>query len=222
MNRWIGMPLAIAAVWVGEACSSTPTMPDGTGNGLLSWDREPPADARHVAQVPDWTAGDRYTFRRGGIVELDFRVAKTDGGYELRPVDGGLAMQFDPELAMIGQRDTGERPDPRAAKEFAPADPLFHWPLWVGKRWTVSTLRKQPGRPPLPLEVSYEVESFESCKVPAGEFDTYRIRRSATIAGQREDVLERTSLYWYAPAAGIYVRQLASSTLVELKSFQRQ
>ncbi len=213
---------SIALLWAVGACSSTPTMPEGAGNGLLSWDRDPPAGVGEVVAAPKWKAGDRYAFRRGGIVDLDYRVAKTDRGYELRPVDGGVAMQLAGDLAMVGQVDTGERPDPRVAKEFAPADPLFHWPLWVGKRWTVSILRKQPGRPPLPLEVSYEVEAHEPCKVPAGEFDSYRIRRSATIAGQREDVLERTSLYWYSPAAGFYVRQLAGSTLVELKSFQRQ
>jgi hypothetical protein len=214
-----GLP-ALAAGLCLAACAG-PALAEGSGRGLLTWDREPPSGAVTWPR-PVLRRGDRFTYVRGNALRVAVHVETSDDGYLLHDEGAGITVERTQDLA--DRRERARNPDgtPGAVHiELAPPDEAYHWPLWVGKRWTCHHLRKAPGRPPLPLLVSYCVEAAERVTVPAGTFDTLRIARRANVAADGK-YIERFTLSWYAPAAGAEVRRLEDGVLTELVEFQRQ
>ncbi len=201
------------------ACASTPTLPEGEGRGLVSWDRVPPEGAE-VFQRPDWIVGDRFIFRRGEDIRISFRVEQADEeGVLLVEEESGLQHQLDAELGDRGQV-LPERPE--AQLVFDPADSTFSFPLWEGKRWTCHFLSKRPGADaPVPLLVSYHCDAIEQVTVPAGSFRCLRVWRRARVAAKGE-YKELTSLFWYAPEVGYVVKRLNANELTELSQYHRQ
>lgn len=94
---------------------------------------------------------------------------------------------------------------PRMASD--PGYQLLRFPLEVGKKWDFKTqwLNKQNGvKGGAQLDV--EVKAMESVKVPAGEFEAYRLEASGylnTVTGRNWSA---TATYWYAPKAKSIVR----------------
>jgi hypothetical protein len=201
------------------ACASRFALPEGSGEGLVSWDRAAPAGAA-TAPHPAWKVGDRFVFRRGESVRMAYRVEQADdGGVVLAEEESGLRLALDPELGERGQALPG---DPRARRAFDPADSSWSFPLWVGKRWTCHFLSKRPGEDePVPLLVSYHCDAEEEITVPAGTFRCLRVWRRARVAA-KGDFRERTSLSWYAPEVGWFVRRLTGDELTELVEVHRQ
>ncbi|HLU38558.1 MAG TPA: hypothetical protein VK081_04185 [Planctomycetota bacterium] len=200
------------------ACAS-PSLPEGTGRGLLSHDRTPPEGVPGV-QAPRWQPGDRFVFQRGNVQRLVFHVEPRDDRLLLVDEGSGERQVLATDLTDLGH-EVLEDGEARTAVALAPGDVRYHWPLWVGKRWSCHFLRKVPGHPPLPLLVSYVVEAAEPVTTPAGRFETLRILRRATVAAEGT-YLERASLVWYAPEAGIEVRRLEDGILTELVELHRQ
>lgn len=93
--------------------------------------------------------------------------------------------------------------------EFAQAFPAYALPLEDGKQWTqrVDAVDPQSGKT-RSVRVDAAVVGNERIRVPAGEFDTIKIRRQV-YAGDAEYNLRETTISemeWYAPALGRSVR----------------
>lgn len=107
---------------------------------------------------------------------------------------------------------------------------VLSFPLEVGKRWQYSSnwLFKPKGSAGA-VAVDNAVLAYEKVKVPAGEFDAFRIAATEKVSGtspigsQYGGDITRT--YWYAPAARVIVKTesrnpyLGPSTL-ELVAFE--
>lgn len=102
--------------------------------------------------------------------------------------------------------------------EFAPAYPAYAFPLEPGKSWSVrvnatdlATGRRNSVR------VDGKVLGNERIRVPAGEFDTIKVRRTV-YAGDRDGFRLETTISeveWYAPALGRPVRSESKSSYLD-------
>lgn len=213
--------LVFLAAALGLSACAGPTIPDGQGRGLLSHDRSPATDGPTYAR-PTWQAGDRLVYLRGNAVRMTLLVEVDDAGYRLVQQSTGEVQVLDRDFGDVSllAAPVGKQP---AAPEIvvAPPDARYHWPLWLGKRWSCHFLRKAPGMPPLPLLVTYQVDAIDTITVPAGTYETLRIIRRANVAADGS-YMERVTLSWYAPSLGVEVRRLEDSTLTELAEVHRQ
>lgn len=211
--------LASAAL---AACRSTaPDYP--AGDGLASVDREAPPGV-DLYPRPQFQAGDWFTYRRGGLFRLRYRVVAdpNEAGYLLVDEDADRALVMDRDLAMLGE---GSMPRENGLVDWSsrldPLDPSFTWPLWVGKRWSGDFVQRDSDGSELPLKTYYEVIAKEELTTPAGTFETLRIERRSTPALEAE-FIDRLSVLWYAPEVGYVVRRLEDGIETELEEFQRQ
>lgn len=204
------------------ACANV-DLPEGSGQGLVTWDREPPGGAE-TWPMPEWKAGDRFLYLRGNRVRLALRAEEPAEGdpagarWMLVDEESGIRVGYDGELAELGQH---KPQTPLATRVLDPADSQYSWPLWVGKRWTCEFVNKAPGDDALPLIVTYHCDARETVTTPAGSFDCLRIWRRAHI-DLPGDFFERVTVIWYAPQVGAVVKRLDDSILLELVEYQRQ
>lgn len=93
--------------------------------------------------------------------------------------------------------------------EFSPALPLVRQPLAAGQSWSTRVNATVPGETaPRSVRIDGEVLGSERIRVPAGEFDTVKIRR-IIYSGDRDYLRGETRIVetdWYAPALGRSVR----------------
>jgi len=209
--------MLLATVLALSGCGVAPdggSAPGDEAPGILRADATPGPDA---VTRPQWRIGDKFTFRRGASTISTEVVSAGPEGYRLRDLAAGVELLYDVDLAELGQ-DTPKEPRYRLA--MAPGDPREHWPLWTGKRWEAEVALRVPGLAPRLLRLSYECDAKETLRVPAGEFECYRIwRRSRSARGDRDD--ETVSVHWYAPKIGHFVKRLENGVLLELESWKR-
>src|SRR5262249_31373576 len=95
---------------------------------------------------------------------------------------------------LIGQWSRDGKPD----RTYDPPEPLYDWPLFVGKSWSSETRIKYHDRN-LTLEDKqvYTVDAFEEITVPAGTFKTFRIRLMSPY---------QRYVYWYEPKLGLVLK----------------
>ncbi len=98
--------------------------------------------------------------------------------------------------------------------EFAQPYPAYDFPLAAGKSWSsrVNAVNAATGRR-ASVRVDGEVIGSERVTVPAGAFDTFKIKRriyAGDFEGQRSET-NITETEWYAPALGRAVRLERSS-----------
>lgn len=202
-----------AALLLGVAACSSAAAPDApapSAGGVVAVDAEPPAGAATWTR-PQWRVGETFLLRRGERVQGAFRVtAAGDEAYVL-DTGGGPLLRRDLDLGHLG----ASAPDGTPLRELSPADTCYHWPLWVGKRWTCEFVDRARGAQTVTMRASYHVEEVDTITVPAGTFEALRIVRTLRLPGT-DNVLTRTQLTWYAPSLGTEVRQLAGDTLIEL------
>ena len=236
-TRFLAGLLAVAGLL--SACRSSPA-PIPSGSGLASFDREPPPGVELVPR-PTLTTGDWFTFRRGGLTRLRYRVidvgAETeeapevvteaepgtpDVAYLFVDEDAQRALILDRDLCQLGEGVLSGPGGPLVpTTRLDPLDPSFSWPLWVGKRWSGDFVQRDGPKAQLPLVTYYEVQAKEQVRTPAGTFDAFRIERRASLTAEG-DYIDRTNLMWYAPEVGYFVRRLDDSLLTELEEFHRQ
>ena len=105
--------------------------------------------------------------------------------------------------------------------EFAEAYPAFVFPLEQGKSWSIRVKATVPDEQrPRSVRVDGKVIGSERIRVPAGEFDTIRVRRTV-YPGDHAFMLSETYVMetdWYAPALGRVVRTERDSRYVDLQS----
>jgi len=105
--------------------------------------------------------------------------------------------------------------------EFVTAYPAYVFPLEPGKSWSVRVKATVPdvGRE-RSVRVDGRVIGNERIRVPAGEFDTVKIRRFV-YPGDTDFMLSETQIVefeWYAPALGRAVRTERTSTYLDFNS----
>jgi hypothetical protein len=193
------------------ACQST-ALPPGEGAGLVSIDQTPPSGVE-VFQRPSLQEGDRFLFRRAGVLPLELHVVEaTDAGYRLRDKSSGTVTVLDRDLGE-GSVESDEKALQRVQ---SPADPVFSWPLWVGKKWVAEYLIKVPGGEPLPVQSRYHCDAIETLSTPLGELRCVRIWRRIGVTGTSR-FMEKAGIIWYSPDLGFYVRRLENGYLLELE-----
>jgi len=208
------------------SCSSVDTdAPSGSGEqpaasvgrGIVSVSDAASASGKQWPR-PEWRVGDRFTLVRGERMKGTFAVTSiVDGAYVL-DMGGGSEIRRDRDLGNLGHWRQGKDGPERS---MSPADVRYHWPLWLGKQWTCEYIdRTRDGRE-LRMIASYEVEEMDRVTVPAGTFDALRIRRSLRMADAPEEQPTTAQMIWYAPDAGLEVRQLLGDSMVELVEFER-
>lgn len=98
---------------------------------------------------------------------------------------------------------------------YKPAFPALQFPLTAGKTWSVTATATDPanGRT-FPIRVKAEVLGWEKVRVPAGEFDTLKVRRyvyfdyfESGVRGESWSI----ETDWYAPAIGQVARRETNS-----------
>lgn len=183
---------------------------DSAARGLLHADAAPPPDAR-TFPAPHWTVGDRFVYRSGGRLRVDFRVAEAGPDRLVLEEAGGLRQIYSMDFAALGEEAPGQ---PARLRE--PGDPQLHFPLWAGKRWTAE-LEAAGQR----LQVDYHCEALETLRTPAGELSALRIWRRARLA-EAENPYEHVTLLWYAPAIGFWAQKLEDGALLTLEEAHRQ
>lgn len=98
--------------------------------------------------------------------------------------------------------------------EFSPAYPAYVFPLEPGKSWSMRVNATDPatGRRNS-VRVDGKVLGNERIRVPAGEFDTVKVRRTV-YAGDWDGFRQETTITeidWYAPVLGRAVRSESKS-----------
>ena len=108
--------------------------------------------------------------------------------------------------------------------EFTPALPVYLSPLAAGKSWSMRVNAKVPGENTnRSVRIDGEVLGNERIRVPAGEFDTVKIRR-IIYPGDARDFKTETHIVefdWYAPALGRSVRSETRSSWRALSGCRR-
>ena len=170
-------------------------------------------------------AGDVYVYRllngynnepRG---QVSYRVDKVDAGrvvMAVTPDTPGIGAARTEIYTTDGNwlRHTVVNHDRATEYEFASPYPAYQFPLDAGKSWSLRVDATQPasGRR-ASVRVDGEVLGSERIRVPAGEFDTIKVRRMV-YAGDADGFLKETSIQeidWYAPALGRAVRTASTS-----------
>jgi hypothetical protein len=211
-----GVAAALALACGGCQAPPPPALPEAEGRGVVEADREPPAGAATWAR-PTWNVGDRFVLVRGERLRGEFRVtAATPTHYAIDP-GNGIELRRDLDLGNLGEW----RPDGEPLHVLSPVDARYHWPLWVGKRWSCEFVDRARAGEPVAMRADYLVEDLDTITVPAGTFAALRIVRRLRLVGAPEQYLPRWQIVWYAPALGTELRQLFGDTIVELAEHAR-
>jgi hypothetical protein len=172
------------------------------------------------AQTPAPTAGDTYVYRlvngynKEELARILFEVEKVDGGNVTLAVtpdkaDGGVARTDVHTREGNWLRHPVESHGQAIEYVFATAYPAYVFPLDPGKAWSVrvpaSVAASGQRRS---VRVDGRVMGTERVRVPAGEFDTVKIRRLVYPDDERFTLSETqiTEFDWYAPSLGRAVR----------------
>jgi len=174
-----------------------------------------PASDAATVQRPRPRLGDRWQFATrvvGGdsplILDHEVQQLLPDGGWAVGVRRAGstgpwLTQVFDADFNRVSRElVAGE------AMHYAPAFPLFRFPLEPGRRWRVAVEQRQDGEPGHRIvEVEARVVGPEAIEVPAGRFDDgWRIEAVHRAGDVRID-----SVYWYSPRARRAVRGVETS-----------
>ncbi len=216
------MRAIFAVTFVLAGCAGAPASPAPApvvpaGGGLVSFDATPPSGAVTYAR-PQWQVGDEFELERGGTVRLRTAVAAIDERGYVLSTGGQVVLRRDLDLANLGEWVAAED---RPLHVLEPADRRYHWPLWLGKRWTCEFTEVFADGRTVPMRASCVVEDLDEVTVVAGTFAALRIVRRLQRLDQ-EGASTFTQVTWYAPEVGHEVRQVFADQSVELVSFRRQ
>lgn len=203
-----------------SSCSGAPRMPEGSGEGMLSWDREAPTGAR-TFDKPIWTRGDRFRYLRGGQEHLDYRVTRAapGQGYELEEHRTGLLLRLDADFAEV---ERSARTEEGLRRIYAPLNPELHFPLWVGKKWSADYVDKTSEGTARHIRAEFRCDALETIQTSVGPLECLRIWEERRLLVPERTFLARSALHWYAPEVGWIARSLEGGTLLELEEYERQ
>jgi hypothetical protein len=117
--------------------------------------------------------------------------------------EGPLSTYFDRHYRLLGSDHAGT-----TVAVYEPFEPLFTWPLLVGREWTGEYyVRNVAGHPARLTRSTYRAEAFEEIRLPAGRFVAFRIRR--------DDATE-TIVRWWSPDLGLTIKTRRERTSLHL------
>jgi hypothetical protein len=182
------------------------------------------------ADPPRLAVGDTWVYRISNGYNNEVRGQIR---YQVENIDAGrIVVSASPDRPSLGQAYTAvytqegnwlrhpvTNHDQPVDYEFATAYPAYVFPLEPDKSWSVRVDATNPanGRRNS-VRVDGTVLGAERIRVPAGEFDTIRIRR-LVYAGDWDGLLRETNIAdieWYAPALGRAVRSESNSAWLDL------
>jgi hypothetical protein len=185
------------------------------------------AAAGAAAAAP--AAGDSWSYRvvngYNGEVRgnLQYRVDKVEADRVAVAVSTDLAALGVPRNELytadgLWLRHSLINHDQPVEYEFSRPFPVYDFPLAAGKSWStrVNAVNPASGKR-VSVRVDGEVLGTEQVSVPAGSFDTFKIRRR-TYAGDFDDPRSETNIVeteWYAPALGRAVRLDKNSSYMD-------
>ena len=150
-----------------------------------------PLNSSATASTPALAVGDSWTYRvRDAYTSIErgterFTVDRTSGGnvvLSVAPANGGEQTQvYDNQWNWLKRPATN-------LQEFSynPPYPAFNFPLAPGKTWQtrLNATDSADGKS-YPVRVDGTVVGWERVKVPAGEFDTLKIRPTRSVLEER-------------------------------------
>jgi len=171
---------------------------------------------------PDVKVGDQWRFEvhlgtgSGAMKVQDVsRVVTSVTAAGIERTDNGVKVLLTPELNEI-ESSSYKHSDSR----------LLSFPLEVGKQWhcTDDIVSKFIGKE-VRTDWSLAVVGYEKVRVPAGEFDAFKLEaKGSWISGSKTGEESRT--YWYAPTArGVVkseIQDTSGLTTTELAEFHLQ
>lgn len=176
-----------------------------------------------AAQV---TVAERPSYRVGDTWRYDFtnrRYAKPGCQYDLlveRVTNVGVFARVDYPAGCEVSIVTAYPITPGSTQRFdldlnpyfysADAYRLLEFPLSVGKTWSQVWKRNQNGWK-YEYEIDAKVEAQERIEVPAGQFETFKIRLRVTYLGEKSGSMTQSGrledTLWYAPAAKNFAKR---------------
>ena len=179
------------------------------------------------------TTGDTYRYRLlngyngEAVADVQYQVAGVDGDRVTMTVSPDLSAAGGGERTEVVNRDgNGLRQQLYSHGapmdyEFAAAYPAYAVPLDAGKSWSTRVAARVAGEGgQRSVRVDGRVVGRERVRVPAGEFDVIKIRRTV-YPGDGQDFAQETQIYeteWYAPALGRWVRKEIRSEYLDLST----
>lgn len=156
-----------------------------------------------LAQAPVFKVGDRWKFerndRRTGAKEAEFtRTITAVSATQIEGTDNSAKVAFNTDLSVIENGAATYKGDTR----------FVAFPLAVGNKWTFKydVVNKTNGTPSR-WQLDATVVGYEKVKVPAGEFDAYKIEYKGYWNNDRNNRNGRVAqTAWFAPAARATVR----------------
>lgn len=160
-----------------------------------------------IAERPQWTAGDSWTYRgkgRDGAYTITRRVLgeRVFEGLTAYEVEGGDSHYWYTKQLGYLARVTGDRTVRRA---MPPED--WQWPLQVGRSWsaTVTWVDGPAQDQRFVLTAVWAVEAYEEVKTPAGTFKAFKVSRREIESGASQE-------FWYSAAVKGWVKVRGSGT----------
>jgi hypothetical protein len=181
-------------------------------------------------------AGDTYLYRivngynREVIGQIQYEVSKVDAGHMTVSVAPDNAYGGVPRTDVYTSdgnwlRHHVESHGQEVEYVFSPPYPAYVFPLEPGKSWSMRVAASVPGGgKKRSVRVDGRVMGAERIRVPAGEFDTIKIRRYV-YPGDFDYFLDETRVSeydWYAPALGRAVRTERTSEWIDQRQCGRQ
>lgn len=176
------------------------------------------------ADRPDLGAGDRWDF----VVWYSTPSAEPNRTWIVTAVNGARVEGTENGEPLVLTSELNVLDSPRSADSRSQA---LAFPLEVGKRWRyTSEWLFKPKNSKGTSVVDVVVVGYEKVRVPAGEFDAFRLEAKAALRGVSGigSVIDGETLttYWYAPAARAVVKSVARNpylgpSTVELVRFER-
>ncbi len=159
-------------------------------------------------EVPVWTVGDKWTWKRADGATLNSQVADVKEDLYL------LKMGRDPDLYGYDKKTMNVKfliKEGVGQVKFESAwGNVLNFPMFVGKKWKNNTYDK-PARDR--VEVTYinefNVEGVEDIITPAGTFKCYKIRLKQTNMRSFKNGWVH---YWYSPEVKIWIKREAEKT----------
>jgi hypothetical protein len=167
-----------------------------------------------VVSPPDWRPGDRWVFQ---LLTGTERTTKTVVIVEIKDVN--RVRYYVARVAEIDNYFTQDLHwaalvrDSKVQARMVPPQPLFNWPLSVGRQWNHRATWEGPDERRQQTD-SFAVVAAETVDVPAGRFPALKIVRQT----DRREYDE----YWYAPAVRWYVKWVGRRGEVQFEESLRE
>jgi hypothetical protein len=166
--------------------------------------------AQHRAELPELHIGDTWVYQSSDVRTGDKRNPSTHRLISVTPDTivlqaGATTRTYTREFNL-----TDVKRGDIVTETYSPAWQYYSFPLEVGKQWSsdftsVTRERKRRTR----FQWTARVEAIEKITVPAGTFDTFKIRYTGnyqTSDGASSWTGQRIETIWYAPAVKRHVK----------------